>query len=264
MKEQERATIIAFLERWAQLKSHPLDSTGIDFPEDHFSTLSKQEQGNLIDAKVDTLKLALELTSCDVLAKQREYNAFFRDICIPIEEQLKGRAHNAITIIIPHEAVTQSDWRKNGELLQLWLFEHFDEIDALSVGNHPLQVPGLPFDVSIRVLESNSPGVRCGRSVKDDTSFDQRLYDTATSKIKKLRFYKERGYHSILLVENNDLALMNADIIHASIQRNKSLFEQVDEVWHVDSSIQESSEYFLFEGSRMLRVTAKDKGYVSF
>lgn len=268
MREQERNTITSFLQRWAQVKGHAFNPSDIDFPEDHLSTLDEQERRHPIDAKVDSLKVTLEHTSCDALVDQRKYNGFFKDTLGPIEEALKGGGTNALTITIPYEAAlgkTKKEWKQTCSPLMPWLVNHLDALNESSLGVQSFQISDLPFNISISIRKSDNPGVRFHIGVQENgDTFDQRLYDIAERKIKKLQSYKPKGYSLILLVENDDFSLMNADKIHSSIQRRLSLFNQVDEVWHVDSTLSQKPEYFHFDGRRMLRVTSKDKEYVSF
>jgi peptide deformylase len=243
MKEKERATIIAFLNHWAQLKGHRLDASEIYFPEDHLSDLDEQESQKPIDAKVEKLKLAMEHTSFDALTDQRKYGARFRDVCDRIETELSGKATSAISLVFPYDVVTRDDWESNGQRIKQWLSAHLHDMGVTLGSQTLLRVPNVPFEIRIDVRESDNHYVRCSRSTPDDPTLDQRIYEKSKEKIDKLQLYKDRGYYTILLLENSDIALMNRGIVSESIYRNLELFERVDVVCYVDSSIQGNPEY---------------------
>ncbi|HEY3939504.1 MAG TPA: hypothetical protein VGL97_18880 [Bryobacteraceae bacterium] len=67
----------------------------------------------------------------------------------------------------------------------------------------------------------------------------RRLIEAANKKLPKLRAWRDRGAHTILVLENRDISLSNHMVIYEAVQaalRERS--DYPDEVWLVDTSIE--------------------------
>jgi len=226
--EEERC-IKAFISGYSDLK----DSV--------FNIIEWPDQNNPGD--IDALAndgheiLAIEHTSIDSYEKQREDDPVFNKVFSPISNELNGRFDGLVTIIVPIKAVRfQEDQEKTSRVLKKLLE---DEIPSLPYGISEVKSSSLSFDIKVIKDKSDKKLIGFARPAPENLRLEERLRETIEAKTGK---FKRNNYHKetkILLIENNDIALVSqVDFREAwDVISRKGIKNYSDQIWYVDSSI---------------------------
>ena len=98
-------------------------------------------------------------------------------------------------------------------------------------------------------------GARFSRFPPDDDALSIRIKNLFDKKAEKLGPYQVVGKTTILLVENEDIALMNDWKLLNAIQSaySKRIPSGIDEIWYADTSIQDRIRFINFTPDLLVR-----------
>ena len=187
---------------------------------------------------------AIEHTSIDTLPNQRRDSDWFMSVIGNLEAEIKPLLPYRLVITLEYEGVRRGqDWSQIHEAIKTWII---DESHTLPDGKSVIEnVTGIPFRLSIIKSSDRPPGLIFSRFQPGDNTLSERIKQGFDKKAKKLNNYQKPGTTTILLVENNDIALMNEQIMLEAIQTAYPVGPPtgVDEIWYVDTSIEKALEY---------------------
>jgi hypothetical protein len=187
---------------------------------------------------------AIEHTSIDTLPNQRRDSDWFMQVVGGIEEELPGRPPFRLRITLDYEAVTKGqNWAAVRETLKTWII---NGALRLADGRHVLDsIPGVPFRLHVAKASNRSPGVFFGRFEPSDSTLPDRIWEHINRKAKKLAKYHSATKVTVLLVENDDIALMDEltmlDAMRKAFPGGPPA--GIDEIWYADTSIPSEIEF---------------------
>ena len=190
---------------------------------------------------------AIEHTSVDTVANQRQASAHFGHVVGGIREELAGKVPFRLRITVQWSAVRKGqDWAAIRQVLKAWILA---ESPSLVDGRHVIDddaIPGVPFGLLVRKASARPPGIIFGRTEPHDAAFPARIRKQLDEKAAKLAKYRPEKT-TILLVESNDIALMNESILLGAIKGaySHALPPGVDQVWYADTSVPEGEVVFM-------------------
>ena len=184
---------------------------------------------------------AIEHTSIDTLPDQRRNNDWFNQIIGGLEQEFESQLSFRMSIMFPYDAATKGRVRDRVAIrnaLKSWILE---KSPHLEFGKHNLDnIPGIPFSLTIDKRNSHIPGVAFWRSQPDDDTLSCRVKELLDRKAKKLKKYQDIEKITVLLIENDDIALMDIQgwTLLTAIQEAYSfdLPIGVDKIWYVDTA----------------------------
>jgi len=197
---------------------------------------------NRQSADIDAIAgpFAIEHTSVDTIPNQRRDAAYFVQIVKPLEEEFHCKLSFRLVLTFPYEGIQRGqDWSKIATALRNWVLT---EAPKLSIGSHAISdVAEVPFEFAASKRKSNRPGLLFGRFDPNDKTLPDRLKEQLDRKIEKLSRYKGQNKTTILLVESDDLALMNDDLMWDGLRSAypEGLSQGLDQIWFADTSIPE-------------------------
>ena len=192
--------------------------------------------------------LAIEHTSIDSITNQRRDDDWFSRFAG--DSVINEYVDCGFTITLDYEATRdaiKNAIRKGkgvslGRLrsdLERWISGN---APSLSDGSHEIELPtSAPVDppIMMSIWKGHQPRIRgFRRAAAPDNTLSRRVKSTMDMKAKKLRKYQGRTT-TILLVENSDIAFMNA---HEMLDAFQEAYPNgpphgVDEIWFADTSI---------------------------
>lgn len=180
---------------------------------------------------------AIEHTSIDTLPNQRRDSDWFMQAMGGIEKELTVLLPFRLNIIIEYDAVSKGqDWSAIRENLKTWIIV---ESPRLADGRIVLEdVHGIPFRLHVRKASDRPPGIFFARFKPNDDTLSVRIQKQFDRKAKKLAKYHGAGKTTVLLIENDDIALMNEGIMIDSIKiaYPSGPPNGVDKIWYADTS----------------------------
>lgn len=180
---------------------------------------------------------AIEHTSIDTLPNQRRDSDWFMQAMGGIEKELTVLLPFRLNIIIEYDAVSKGqDWSAIRENLKTWIIV---ESPRLADGRIVLEdVHGIPFRLHVRKASDRPPGIFFARFKPNDDTLSVRIRKQFDRKAKKLAKYHGSGKTTVLLIENDDIALMNEGIMIDSIKiaYPSGPPNGVDKIWYADTS----------------------------
>jgi len=200
----------------------------------------RPEDENRTSADIEAVagNLAIEHTSIDTVAQQRQHADWFMKAVSGLESELSSTLTYWLSITLPYEGVQRGQqWSKLRDCFITWIIH---ASPALPEGAHILRgEPGIPFEFHVVKRRSRRPGLYFSRFAPDDSTLPGRIRAQLDRKAQKLRPYKQAGYTTILLVESNDIALMNPHKMLEAIRVgfSRCLPDGVDQVWYADTAI---------------------------
>lgn len=205
-------------------------------------------------AKGDGTRVAIEHTTIDTVPQQREDSARFMEVFGELGTQLHNSVKDRIRLTVDFCAVpNKTNWSKLRQTLKDWLEK---TIPNLPYGSNYYEIPGLPFKIHINKQISEKPSFRVGRFDPEDKTLPQRINDAINRKTQKLGPYKKQGYKTLLLIGNDDIALMSLELIVSSIKTimegKSEIALEADEIWYADTSIPDDLEFWLIWSKRDL------------
>lgn len=230
----DRAVIDAFV---AYLRDHGHPGLHVDRRPDEENRKSSD-----IDAIAGTF--AIEHTSIDTLPNQRRDSDWFMRAAGNLEEELEATPPFRLNITLEYDAVgIGQNWAEVRAALKGWIS---NAAPSLPEGRSLVETsPGIPFRLHVVKASEGRPGVFFARYQPDDDTLATRVKAAFDRKGEKLAKYQKPGVTTILLIENDDIALMNEWKMLQAIQRAfpSGAPPGVDQVWYADTSIQSALEF---------------------
>jgi hypothetical protein len=206
----------------------------------------RPDEENRESSDIDAIAgaFAIEHTSVDTLADQRRDADWFMRAAGGLEQELPSKPPFRLSITLEYDAVAKGqNWPAIRAALKSWVTH---DAPILSDGAHLLESPaGIPFRLHIIKSSGRRPGVFFGRREPEDDTLPGRLRGAFERKAAKLAKYHVDGVTTVLLVENDDIALMNEWKMRQAIQEAfpTSLPAGVNQVWYADTSIPSDIEF---------------------
>jgi len=187
---------------------------------------------------------AIEHTSVDTLRNQRRDSDWFMQAIGDIGSELHDITFR-LRIYIEYDVVAKGqNWSRIRQAIKTWIAS---DASRLTDGRHVIEdISGVPFRMCVIKHSDRPPGVHVGRLGPSDNTLSSRMCTLFDRKAQKLARYHRTGKTTVLLVENDDLALMNNPHMLKAIQEAfpNGLPESVNEVWYADTSIPEKVEFY--------------------
>jgi hypothetical protein len=186
---------------------------------------------------------AIEHTSIDTLSHQRRDADWFMQAVGGLEHQLPPLPFR-LRIVLQYHAVSKGQhWPEIRQALTSWII---CKAPYLADGGHVIDtIPGVPFPLHVEKTSHRSHGVSFGRYEPADDTLPGRLRQQFARKAEKLAPYQGRGTTTVLLVENEDVALMNHLKMLNAIQ-DAYLGGRppgVDQIWYADTTFAPDIEF---------------------
>ena len=181
---------------------------------------------------------AIEHIRIDTLPDQTRRNDWFGQAIDGLEEELSPYLPFRLQITLQYDAVTANqDWRAINRALMNWIM---GESVYLEDGQHDLEnVPSIPFPLNVdKDSDYKFPGLVFYRNQPNDNTLPNRIKTLCDEKARKLAEYQESGKTTVILIENNDIALMNRTMMQQEIQNAypNGLPAGVDKIWFADKT----------------------------
>ena len=187
---------------------------------------------------------AIEHTSIDTLPNQRRDADWFMRAVGGLEQELASNVSFRLNVTIEYNAVAKGqDWDAIRSSLKIWIT---NEASALPDGAQILDnLPGIPFRLHVTKSSERRPGVFFARWKPEDDSLADRVRVTFDRKADKLARYHAEGKTTLLLVENDDIALMNEQKMLEAIRTAYPVGPPagVHQIWYADTSIASEIEF---------------------
>ncbi len=187
---------------------------------------------------------AIEHTSIDTLPNQRRDSDWFMRATGKLEQELPSTPPFRLSITLEYNAVgIGQNWVAVRAALRSWVS---NKAPSLPEGRSLVEnAPGIPFRLHVVKSSERRPGVFFARFQPDDDTLPARVKAAFDRKAEKLARYQKPGVTTILLVENDDMALMNEWKMLKAIQTAFPMGPPpgVDQVWYADTSIQSALEF---------------------
>lgn len=189
-------------------------------------------------------RIALEHTTIDTIPDQREDSNRFNIVFGALEKELKGQFEGNIHLTASCYSIpTGQRWTGLRKEVKSWLVA---SIPKLPYGHGFYNIPNTPFRIHIIKKPSKESRFFVGRFSPTDATLPERLAEIIARKERKLFQYKNKGFETILLIENDDIALMNEGIMADSFKDATKLYNiiNLNQVWFADTSIQSELIFF--------------------
>ena len=232
----DRDVIKAFVE---YLRANRYPGLKIDcWPED--------KNPNISDIDAVAGQFAIEHTSVDSLPNQRRDSNWFMQVVGGLKNEVNAISFR-LRISIDYGAITKGQkWTAISAALKAWILS---DAHNLPDGRHLVDnVPGIPFRMHLMKQSNRPPGIFVARFEPHDDTLPVRVRNLLDRKADKLAKYHKPSTTTVLLIENDDIALMNEFRMCEAIQEAypEGLPEGVDEIWYADTSIPPEIEFHNF------------------
>lgn len=230
MGEQE--LIVEFVSHLGGLRGHP-DLSVDGWP----------DKENRTEPEIDAIagNFAIEHTSVDSVENQRQRNDWYRQAIEGLDQVIRDHVDCGLTISLDFDAIRKGmDWNGIRNDIQDWIV---NRAPHLGNGSHEIVLPtssSLESPIVMRVWKGPEPNiVGFSRFKPEDDSLPARIRKTLDRKARKLRKYQGPSYTTVVLVENDDVALMNEVKMLDALRRAypDGLPQGVSEIWYADMSI---------------------------
>ena len=197
------------------------------------------DKENRVSPDIDAIAgpFAIEHTSIDTLPNQRRNTDWFMQVTDGLEEELSSQLPFRLNIILEYNAITTNqDWKAIKQALRKWII---NESPKLGNGRHVFgNIPDIPFKLTVFKDIDMPPKLVFSRFDPNDNTLSNRLKVLCDRKAKKLAKYQGTGTTPVLLIENNDIALMHPIIMRKEIQKAypNGLPPGVDKIWYADTA----------------------------
>lgn len=220
------------------------------FPELRVERWPDKENRRTKDIDAIAGLLAIEHTSIDSVENQRRNDDWYLQVIGGLEKELSSFKDFNFKIIFEFNAIKKGqDWKSIRADLKKWILEN---AATLPFGSYKLDLPTTarvdpPIKMHINKNRRSHRGF--ARFGPEDNTLSERVKQILDRKAAKLEQYQKRGFTTLLLVENGDIALMcEQDMllaIHESYSGN--LPHGVDQVWFADTSIRNHWQFVAFK-----------------
>ena len=196
-----------------------------------------QENRNSKDIDAIAGPFAIEHTRIDTLQEQSRNSNRFDKVIGGLENELSSQLPFGLSIILEYNAITTNqDWKAINQALKNWII---NESPNLVNGCHVLvNVPDIPFNFTV-IKDTDMPhSLGFFRFQPNNNTLPTRIKKLCDGKAKKLAKYQGSGKTTVLLVENNDIALMHPIMMRQEMPKAypNGLPAGVDKIWYADTS----------------------------
>ena len=200
------------------------------------------EDENRQSPEIDAIAgpFAIEHTTIDTVADQRRADNWFLRVVEGLDRVIADCVECGFTITLEFDAIVKGiDWNRIRTDLKTWIL---DNASDLSHGSHRIILPtttSVESPIVMHVWKGQSRRVGFARFEPQDTTLATRTKRLLDRKAKKLLKYRTPNSTTILLVENDDIALMNDLKMLDAIREvyPDGLPQGVDKIWFADTSI---------------------------
>ena len=201
------------------------------------------DKENRTEPEIDAIagNFAIEHTTVDSVENQRQRNDWFRKAIEGLDQAIRDHVDCGLTITLDFDAIRKGmDWKGIRVDIQDWIVNCAPH---LGKGSHEIILPtstSVESPIVMRVWKGPEPNiVGFARFTPEDDSLPARIRETLDRKARKLRKYQGPSCTTIVLVENDDIALMNEAKMLDALRRAypDGLPPGVNEIWYADTSI---------------------------
>lgn len=199
----------------------------------------RPDEENRVSPDIDAIAgpFAIEHTRIDTLPNQSRNNDWFDKVTGGLEKELSSQLPFGLSIILEYNAITTNqDWKAINQALKNWIIK---ESPKIVNGHHVFgNVADISFKLTVFKDIDVPQGLFFSRFDPDDNTLPNRLRVLCDRKVKKLAKYQVPGTTTVLLIENNDIALMHPIIMQQAIQDAypHGLPAGVDKIWYADTA----------------------------
>lgn len=210
------------------------------------------DESNRSEPEIDAIagKFAVEHTSIDSLPEQRRRDYWYLQVVKNLDITMKASVNCGLTITLCYYDIRRGiNWENLRSDLKKWIEECAPLIEC---GKHKIVLPTSEQIEPPIVIEVDKGSGLYGfsRYVPRDNTLPIRVKKILDRKIAKLSKYSS-CYTTVLLVENNDIATMDAESMRRSILNaySNGFPKGTHEIWFVDTSIPEKINFCDFTAS---------------
>ena len=241
MRTGEQKVIVAFVDHLGILKGRS-----------NLSVDRWPDKENRTEPEIDAIAgdYAIEHTSIDSVANQRQIDDWYLRVVKGLDEVIRECVDGGLTITLDFFAIGKGmDWKGIQADLRNWIVDY---APSLGNGNHekilPTSTP-TEFPIVMRVWKKSAPAiVGFARFDPEDDTLSMRIRKLLDRKARKLRKYQGSSSTTIILLENDDIALMNEakmlDALREAYPDGLPL--GVNEIWFADTSISDNPQFYDF------------------
>ncbi len=239
MSEQE--VIAAFVDHLGILKGH------LNLSVDRWP-----DKENRTEPEIDAIagNFAIEHTSIDSVANQRRLNDWYLQVIEGLDQVIRDCVDCGLTITLDFYAIGKGmDWSDIRVDIQNWVVNYGP---TLGSGNHEITLPTsapTEFPIVMHVWKGAAPLIiGFARFEPEDNTLPSRMRKLLDRKAKKLETYQGTSFTTMILVENDDIALMNEAKMLAALRKAYpyGLPQGVNEIWFADTSISDKPQFYDF------------------
>ena len=209
----------------------------------------RPDEENRCSTDIDAIAghFAIEHTSIDTIPNQRRDSDWFMRAAGGLEKELSNKLSFLLEIQLEYDAVTKAqDLTTIRRTLRKWIT---NDAPAMDDGCYVIDdIPGVPFRLHIEKASDRRPGVLFGRFTPDDGPLSGRIPQQLEKKANKLSKYHNAEQITVLLVESDDNALMNAskmlDFIRTAYPTGLPV--GVNQIWYANTCIPKEIEFMDF------------------
>ena len=207
------------------------------------------DKENRTDPEIDAIagKLAIEHTSIDSVANQRQLNDWYLQVTEGLDQIIKGHVDCGLTITLEFFAIGKGmDWSGIRNDIQDWIVNY---APTLANGNHEIILSTstpIEFPIVMHVWKGPAPLiVGFARFEPQDDTLSSRIRNLLDRKANKLKKYQGRSFTTMILVENDDIALMNEAKMLAALREAypDRLPQGVNGIWFADTAISDRPQF---------------------
>ena len=241
MKTREQEIIVAFIDYLGTLNSRS-----------NLSVDRWPDKENRTEPEIDAIagNFAIEHTSIDSVADQRKLNDWYLQVVEGLDQVIKDHVDCGFTITLQYLAIGKGmDWSSIRVDIRRWIANC---APALGNGNHEITLPTstpIEFPIVMHVWkESAPPIVGFARFEPEDNTLPSRIRKLLDRKAEKLKLYQGTSFTTMILLENDDIALMNEDKMLAALREayRDGLPQGVNQIWFADTSISDKPQFHDF------------------
>ena len=183
---------------------------------------------------------AIEHTTIDAVADQRRHDDWYRQVVGGLDQVISDCVDCGFTITLEFDAIEKGmNWNCIRADLKNWILGNASN---LGHGSHQITLPtstSIDSPIVMRVWKGSSRRIGFARFDPQDSTLAARVKHLLDRKVKKLRKYQAPNATTLLLIENDDIALMSEMKLLEAIREAypDGLPQGVDEIWFVDTSI---------------------------
>lgn len=207
------------------------------------------DKENRKEPEIDAIAgaFAIEHTSIDSVANQRQLDDWYLRVVKGLDHVIRESVDCGLTITLDFYAIGKGmHWNGIRADLENWIVDH---APCLAIGNHEIILPTstpTEFPIVMRVWKKPAPSiVGFARFDPEDDTLPVRIRKLLDRKSRKLRKYQGSSGTTIILIENDDIALMNeAKMLDALREAYPDGLPQgVDQIWFADTSIPDKPQF---------------------